>query len=94
MRYSCSIAVMLTLALHQGWAFAGESVDPPGVKQLDFGRIDSNGDGAISQQELIAAGLDDLAFRAMDIDGDGRLDAEEYARRQALEDENWKMKRR
>lgn len=84
MKYTGSIAVMLALALHPGWVVAGEYVAQPGALP-EFGKIDSNGDGAVSQQELIAAGMDDLAFRAMDINGDGSLSAEEYARRQALE---------
>jgi hypothetical protein len=86
MRYTGSIAVMLAFALHPGWAVAGEPAARPGVVP-EFGKIDSNGDGKISQQELNAAGMDDLAFRAMDINGDESLSAEEYTRRKALEEQ-------
>lgn len=90
MRYTGSIALMLAVALQPGWMVDVKAAAHPG-EMPEFGKIDSNGDGNISQEELIAAGMDDLAFRAMDINGDGSLSVEEYARRQALEEQPAKV---
>lgn len=75
------LAGVLVVLLHTGatLAAAGRQAEPT------FRQIDSNRDGALSQQELIDVGQDDLTFRAMDIDGDGRVDQEEFAQRRQLD---------
>ncbi len=86
-----SHAGLLALALAAGTALAADTPATGPAPSAAFGKVDSNRNGTISLEELIAAGMDDLAFRAMDINGDGGVSAEEYAQRRATEQEEAKQ---
>jgi len=47
----------------------------------DFTKVDSDGDGRVTFEELIAAmpGVTEDKFKAADTNGDGALSSEEYA---------------
>lgn len=67
--FVAALGIAGTVAAHDGRSGG------PGPRGLDFAALDSDGDGAVSRAEMIAAGTARLA--AVDTDGNGRLDRAE-----------------
>lgn len=55
-------------------------VAPAMANEMDFTKVDANGDGKITMEEATAAGWTwtDDQFKTADADGDGGLNAEEF----------------
>jgi hypothetical protein len=58
----------------------GAAVAPAMANEMDFTKVDANGDGKITMEEATAAGWTwtDDQFKTADADGDGGLNAEEF----------------
>ncbi len=90
-RFGSRLALVgvLTVALTSGMALAqggrgnggpdGDDRGRPSMAQRMIEFLDTNGDGAISLDEIAAE--QDRLFVAADVDGDGKLSVEEFRRR-------------
>lgn len=67
----------LVLAL----AFAGFASASALAAEMDFAKVDADGNGMVSMEEAAAAGHEwtEEQFKAADKDGDGSLNADEFA---------------
>lgn len=75
MRKSFASMIALALFASSGWAIAAQ---PGGAAQL-FQKLDTNKDGAISQQEALGSPEGGkLNFTTMDKDKDGKLSRSEF----------------
>lgn len=83
MKHASLFAALLLGLAPVSVALAGDAGDMPGQRILQ--RIDTNGDGAISKDEIMAAR--ERIFKRLDRNGDGVIDEKEIeTARQAIED--------
>src|SRR5690625_5458300 len=69
----------------------GTSMDSNQTSTSDFSTIDTDGDGYISQQDAVDAGISQREFEEMNESGDGRVSEEEFRSFQDSQSESESM---
>lgn len=88
--FSSAIVVMGGLFATSAMADGGDKTamhDDKQAKQVDFQKVDQNGDGSISETEFQSADIEAVDHQALDTDSDGSVSRTEFAAFERLTDE-------